>query len=126
MACYTLRRHCGKILDRGLEQFPEHRGLLHALMLGYREALPEDWHTAFAETGTLHIFAISGLHVGVNGRPFYCRVTYGWFFSSGLDPVAISFVGHLCLLRGIKTQCFAGAGNGAGLLVSPGPGAKAG
>jgi hypothetical protein len=38
--CMEQRRKCREILGRGLDDFPEERGLLQALLLGYREDLP--------------------------------------------------------------------------------------
>lgn len=64
-ACLVFRRRAREILSRGLEDFPEERGLLQALLLGYREELPELLRQDFAVTGTVHIFAISGAHVGM-------------------------------------------------------------
>lgn len=63
--CLAGRKHCSEILSRGMEAFPEQRGLLLALLLGYRNELPDDLHQSFSLTGTMHIFAISGLHVGI-------------------------------------------------------------
>jgi len=63
--CYKTRRRAARILCTGMESFPEQTQLLHALLLGYREALSPALYQRFARTGTLHIFAISGLHVGV-------------------------------------------------------------
>lgn len=63
--CMERRRACRAILGRGLEDFPEERGLLQALLLGYREDLPGALRRDFAATGTVHIFAISGAHVGM-------------------------------------------------------------
>ena len=40
-------------------------GVYQALLLGYRRAIPSVIHEQFRNTGTLHIFAISGLHVGI-------------------------------------------------------------
>jgi len=34
-------------------------------VLGYRSSLPRDLYEVFAATGTLHVFAISGLHIGI-------------------------------------------------------------
>jgi ComEC/Rec2-related protein len=42
-------------------------GVYQALLLGYRKAIPPGIHEQFRRTGTLHIFAISGLHVGIVG-----------------------------------------------------------
>jgi len=63
--CMRQRRVCRRILGGGLEAYPEERGVLHALLLGYRGDLPRALRTDFAATGTVHIFAISGAHVGM-------------------------------------------------------------
>ena len=52
-------------LTRGIEEFTAETGILQALILGYRSRLTEESSDLFALTGTLHIFAISGLHVGI-------------------------------------------------------------
>lgn len=64
-SCYTARRRAAAILRAGIEAFPDQIKLLHALLLGYRQAMPPELFRLFARTGVLHIFAISGLHVGV-------------------------------------------------------------
>lgn len=61
--CMKQRRVCHEILGRGLEDFPEQRGLVQSLMLGYREDLPVALRKDFSATGTVHIFAISGSHL---------------------------------------------------------------
>ena len=63
--CMERRRACREILGRGLADFPEEKGVLQALLLGYREDLPKTLRQDFAATGTVHIFAISGAHVGM-------------------------------------------------------------
>jgi len=63
--CHDARRASADLLARGIEEHEKTVGLLHALLLGYRSRLNPDAHAAFAATGTLHIFAISGLHVGI-------------------------------------------------------------
>lgn len=62
---YAGRRAASERLGRGLDSHPDTAGILRALLLGYRHELPADHHRLFALTGTLHIFAISGLHVGI-------------------------------------------------------------
>jgi len=53
---------------RGIEDGDQEAvGLLQALVLGYRSRLTGEVREHFARTGTLHIFAISGLHVGIVG-----------------------------------------------------------
>ena len=63
--CYRARERAARYLYEGIDAFPEHVRILHALLLGYRKALPPELYKMFAYTGTLHVFAISGLHVGV-------------------------------------------------------------
>ncbi|MFH1282871.1 MAG: ComEC/Rec2 family competence protein [bacterium] len=45
--------------------------LLKALLLGIRENFPDEIYTDFKKTGTAHILAISGLHVGIIGYLVY-------------------------------------------------------
>ncbi|MGB5984131.1 MAG: DNA internalization-related competence protein ComEC/Rec2, partial [Desulfobacterales bacterium] len=48
------------------------QALLGALLLGNREGIPGDLRQAFARTGTAHLLAISGLHMGmVAGASFW-------------------------------------------------------
>lgn len=44
---------------------PPHDSILIAILLGKRRGIPREITDLFAKTGTLHILAISGLHVGI-------------------------------------------------------------
>ena len=62
------RRLGGILADQvslGLEWAPELAGLNRAILLGQRNAMPRDRRDMFAAAGTIHVFAISGLHVMV-------------------------------------------------------------
>jgi len=104
--CYQLRSRAAAVLSRGIETFPDTEKLLHALLLGYRQALPKDLNRTFSRTGTLHIFAISGLHVGVTASILIaalkiagvCRLRWGWVLipslfayvlATGMKPSAL-------------------------------------
>jgi competence protein ComEC len=52
-------------LCRGLENAPEVQGFLSGIVLGIRHETPEDIEEPFQQTGTIHIFAVAGLHVGI-------------------------------------------------------------
>src|SRR5437899_3541339 len=52
-------------LCRGLEDAPEVQNFLSGIVLGLRHQTPEDIEEPFQETGTLHLFAVAGLHVGI-------------------------------------------------------------
>ncbi len=59
----ALRKHCAEVLRRNI---PEGQSALaEAVLLGAREQFDEDETRAFVETGTVHLLAISGLHVGI-------------------------------------------------------------
>ena len=60
---YNLRRELSKGLNRAMPE-PQ-ASLSQALLLGIRGRLPEDTIEDFRSTGTSHMLAISGLHVGV-------------------------------------------------------------
>lgn len=52
----------------GLEYSPQLAGLDRAILLGERSAVPHAQWTAFADAGTMHVFAVSGLHVMIVAR----------------------------------------------------------
>jgi len=62
---YGARAAAAQHLSRGIEEFTVETRLLQALLLGHRSRLPDEIREMGAATGTLHIFAISGLHVGI-------------------------------------------------------------
>src|SRR4029453_1290815 len=52
-------------LCRGLGNSPEVQTFLSGIVLGLRHQAPEDIEEPFQQTGTLHLFAVAGLHVGI-------------------------------------------------------------
>lgn len=62
---FSFRRKALNLLETGISDYPEVSGLLKSLILGYRAGLRKDIKDLFIGSGTLHIFAVSGLHVGV-------------------------------------------------------------
>lgn len=59
----ALRARCEQVLEAGLSD--ETRGIGLAMLLGNRSRIAPDVRTAFINSGTIHILAISGLHVGI-------------------------------------------------------------
>src|SRR5438477_3697866 len=49
----------------GLENAPEVQNFLSGIVLGLRHQTPEDIEEPFQQTGTLHLFAVAGLHGGI-------------------------------------------------------------
>ncbi len=60
-----LRDRAYDLLGRGMPEEAPSVALSRALVLGYRQDVPHPVYEAFARTGTLHILALSGLHVGI-------------------------------------------------------------
>lgn len=52
-------------LSRGLESSPEASGVINGIVLGLREETPDEIMEQFQQTGTFHLFAVAGLHVGI-------------------------------------------------------------
>ena len=49
----------------GLDDSPDVQNFLGGIALGLRHQTPEDIEEPFQQTGTLHLFAVAGLHVGI-------------------------------------------------------------
>ena len=63
--CGRVAERLRGILGRGLEARPAESAILRAMLLGEQEALTARQKEVFTRTGTLHVFSISGLHIGV-------------------------------------------------------------
>ena len=99
---YDLRRTVSDGIDRALPE--SQASLAKAMLLGLRGPLPKDITEDFRSTGTSHLLAISGLHVGVllalslaagawlmgRRRQLYLQLPLGviWLYAllSGLSP----------------------------------------
>ncbi|HUJ11289.1 MAG TPA: DNA internalization-related competence protein ComEC/Rec2 [Verrucomicrobiae bacterium] len=60
-----LREQLERALQLGLEDEPKLGGVLAGMVLGERAEIPPDTYADFQHTGVFHVFAISGLHVGL-------------------------------------------------------------
>jgi len=54
-----------KRVTLGMDKFPREKAVLLSMLFGFRDRLPEELETLFTISGTQHLFAISGLHVGL-------------------------------------------------------------
>ena len=52
-------------LARGLEDSPDLHSLISGMVLGVRDETPDEIEEQFQQTGTLHLFAVSGLNVAI-------------------------------------------------------------
>src|SRR5437870_830858 len=65
-------------LCRGLKNAPEVQDFLSGIVLGLRHQTPEDIEEPFQQTGTLHLFAVAGLHVGIVAALLWMLATVAW------------------------------------------------
>jgi len=62
-------------LRRGLEYSPDVTSSINGMVLGLRHQTSEDIEEPFQQTGTLHLFAVAGLHVGIVARLLWILAT---------------------------------------------------
>jgi competence protein ComEC len=60
----NFRKNMAEIIEAKVPN-PESQQIAAALLLGQKETLDKEIKDAYAETGTMHILAVSGLHVGI-------------------------------------------------------------
>ena len=112
---YDIRDRMGRSLERALPE-PQ-AAVAQTLLLGQRDNLPAELRENFRSTGTSHLLAISGLHVGVvlvltiagsayllgRKRPYYLLVPlfalWAYALLSGISPsvVRAAIMGSLYL-----------------------------
>jgi ComEC/Rec2-related protein len=64
-AAQTSRTWMQNALCRGLDDAPEAKSFISGIVLGIRHETPDDIEEPFQQTGTIHLFAVAGLHVGI-------------------------------------------------------------
>lgn len=62
---YKAKKQLENILKKGSKNWHSETGVYLSMVLGSKEALQQNQKEAYKRTGSLHLFAISGLHVGV-------------------------------------------------------------
>jgi competence protein ComEC len=60
-----MREHFERALRLGLENEPKLASVLAGMVIGERSDIPPQTYADFQNTGVFHVFAISGLHVGL-------------------------------------------------------------
>jgi competence protein ComEC len=64
MWSFHVLRYCQSLFTQYIHH-PEARAVVLALVLGQKDALTPEVSTAYIRTGTMHVLAVSGLHVGI-------------------------------------------------------------
>ena len=74
-AAQKSRRWMQAAINQGLEDSPEVTGSINGMVLGLRHQTAEDIEEPFQQTGTLHLFAVAGLHVGIVAQLLWILAT---------------------------------------------------
>ena len=67
----SLRRRVEGVIDSAYQKRPNHVEILKGMLLGKRGGIEESTIVAFRDSGSLHILAVSGLHVGLIAGVFF-------------------------------------------------------
>lgn len=92
----ALRGYCERMVAGWLSPGTAPVGV--ALLLGTRTSIPEDLRLAFAESGTMHILAISGANVGIlAGLIWLCAHLLGLRRNATLAAILLGVLGYAFL-----------------------------
>jgi ComEC/Rec2-related protein len=94
-AALTLRHRLSDILQEGLQDDPEVAQTIQGMVLGARSETSSELKKLFQETGTIHLFAASGLQVGLfAGLAWsgirYVRLPRRWV-ALGIVPIVLGY-----------------------------------
>ena len=64
-AAQVSRAKMNAALGRGIEDSLDQHSLISGIVLGLRDETPDEVEEQFQQTGTIHLFATAGLHVGI-------------------------------------------------------------
>ena len=78
-----LRSRLANRIDQLLAERPA-KGVVRALLIGERSGLSEEQKLDFLHSGTLHLMAISGLHIGMIAGLGYFLISVSWRLMPGL------------------------------------------
>ena len=74
-AAQASRKWMQNALARGLEDSPDLHSLISGMVLGVRDEAPDEIEERFQQTGTLHLFAVSGLNVAIVAQLLWILAT---------------------------------------------------
>jgi competence protein ComEC len=88
---HQLRKKISHYTDKNLEG-TLHKGVIKALLLGDRSQLSKQDYSVLANTGTQHLIAISGLHVGLVMLGLYYLLPRSMFSIISISIIGIAYV----------------------------------
>lgn len=81
-----------EILGEGISHYPQMRSVLRAMLLGQQQELNDEQKNVFRQSGTMHLFSISGLHIAL-----IAAAIHGVLLLCRLPPVGRFVIGGILL-----------------------------
>ena len=103
----------------GLSWCPDLVALNRAILLGRRNELPKAWKRAFVDAGTIHVFAISGLHVMVIAWMLNAALAMVGLPARARGLVCLPLVWAYVVLTGVRPSAVRAATMVSLFLVAP-------
>jgi competence protein ComEC len=103
-------------ISRGLETSPDVMSSINGMVLGLRHQTAEDIEEPFQQTGTLHLFAVAGLHVGIVARLLWIMATVTRLPQKWATLLIISALFFYAAVTGLHTSSIRAAVMSAVLL----------
>ncbi|HTJ77420.1 MAG TPA: ComEC/Rec2 family competence protein [Rariglobus sp.] len=69
--CDAALHHFDRLLDYGIGRHQELGAIFRAMLLGQQQELSEEQHRIFMQSGIMHLFSISGLHIATIAGAIY-------------------------------------------------------
>ena len=104
VAAQKSRRWMQAALCRGLDDSPDVENFLNGIVLGLRHQTPEDIEEPFQQTGTLHLFAVAGLHVGIVARLLWILAMMAHFSRRWATAVIIPLLLFYSAITGLHVS----------------------
>src|SRR5947207_9219625 len=89
---------------RGLDDSPQVQNFLSGIALGLRHQTPEDIEEPFQQTGTLHLFAVAGLHVGIVARLLWILAMVARFSRKSATALIIPLLLFYAAITGLHVS----------------------
>lgn len=104
-------------IGRGLDSDPQIQGLIESVSLGVRHEAPNDIEELFQQTGTFHLFAVSGLNVAIVAHLLWVLGTLARIPRRWTIALIIPALAFYAAVTGLQTSSVRAAIMGSVLLA---------
>ena len=102
---FAARRWMQKQLQRDLEDAPEISALISSMVLGLKGETPGEMKELFQRTGTLHLFAVSGLNIAMLGSLVWLVLKPLRVHRAAAVFVTIPVLAAYAVVTGLSASC---------------------